>query len=293
MLARVQSYLLQGIEALPCEVEIDFDETYILGEGQKPVIVVGLPDAGVREAHERVRAAMTNSGLRFPFGKIVINLAPADVRKEGPVYDLAIAVGLLAAQGVVGRREPAMQGRSARESEPTEPDCLDYRSLVIAGELALDGRVRPIRGALALTAMAKARGATGVMVPAENAVEASVVEGIDVYGVRTLNEVVGLLTGHLEANPCAAPDVTALLRNAEAPIDFSEVRGQEGVKRAITIAAAGGHNLLRLWPTASLGRMPRRLALGHNRLGFGPSGGYGETGLLTARLGFRVSLAEF
>lgn len=264
MLARVQSYLLQGIDALPCEIEIDLNENIILGENQKAVVLVGLPDAGVREAYERVRAAIVNSGFMPPGGKLIVNLAPADVRKEGPVYDLPIAVGILAAQGVVGRegigqralgtgggQAPQAGGTQAPTALAAEARGLDYRSAVIAGELALDGRVRPIRGALALTAMAKAKGAKCVVVPAANATEAAVVEGIDVYGVGTLSELVGVLTGNLDAEPVGAPDVRNLLKNAAAPIDFAEVRGQEGVKRAITIAAAGGHNLLMLGPPGS------------------------------------------
>ncbi|GJQ29719.1 MAG: hypothetical protein HBSAPP03_16030 [Phycisphaerae bacterium] len=265
MLARVQSHLLQGIDALPCEVEIDVDESAFV-DGNRAVVLVGLPDAGVREAHERVRTAMTNSGFVFPRGKVVVNLAPADVRKEGPVYDLPIAVGILAAMGVVGRRAAVRVGGG-----PEAGEGLDYRTLVIAGELALDGRVRPIRGALAMTAMAKARGARGVVVPVDNAPEAAVVQGIDVFGVATLAELVGLLTGTLDAQSFAPPDVGSLLRNAAAPIDFAEVRGQEGVKRALTIAAAGGHNLLRSGPSAPLGDRRRPKAVGHNLVVFGPT----------------------
>jgi magnesium chelatase family protein len=245
MLARVRSYLLQGIDALPCEVEIDFDPTCIVPDNQRSMILVGLPDAGVREAHERVRSALVNSGFPFPRGKVVVNLAPADIRKEGPVYDLPIAVGLLAAQGML-TRVPAPTGAGA----PAD-DVLDYRVMVFAGELALDGRLRPIRGALALAAMARARGARGVVVPRENAAEAAVVSGIDVYGVSTFSEVVGLLTGSLQVEPVAPPDVANLLADAAAPVDFAEVRGQESVKRAIMIAAAGLHNLLMLGPPGS------------------------------------------
>jgi len=229
MLARVRSSLLQGIDALPCEVEVDCDPTAI----ERKPLIVGLPDAAVKESLERVWAALMNSGYYPSSGRLLINLAPADLKKEGPVYDLPIAVGMLVVGGVIRDRPEA---------------GLDYRTAVMAGELALDGRVRPIKGALALASMARATGARAAIVPAENAAEAAVVSGIDVYGVSTLAELVGLLTGHLDLQPQAAPDVAGLLHQAEAPIDFAEVRGQEGVKRAITISAAGSHNLILLGP---------------------------------------------
>lgn len=266
MLARVQSYLLTGIDALPCEVEVDVDEAAPQGARN---VVVGLPDAAVKESLERVRSAIVNSGYSVPNGKVIVNLAPADVRKEGPVYDLAVALGMLLLQGVVAPRiggsVPVVKSRAAAPAfvmpgqEQAAPvagadatdEPFDLRQYLIAGELALDGRVRPVKGVIALAALAKARGARGVIVPADNADEASVVEGIEVFGVRTLSEVVGLINGHIEAHPHPAPDVAAMLRNAQAPIDFSEVRGQEGVKRAIVIAAAGGHNLIMLGPPGS------------------------------------------
>lgn len=231
MLARIRSGLLQGIDALPCEVEVDFDPTAI-----ERALIVGLPDAAVKEALERVRTALTNSGYFPPPGRLLVNLAPADLKKEGPVYDLPIAVGMLVVQGVV---------------RPREDDTLDYRGAVFAGELALDGRVRPIKGALALASMAKGSGARAIVVPADNAEEAAIVEGIEVFGVHTLAEVVGLLTGQLDLNPVPSPDISGLLKTAHASIDFADVRGQESVKRAMTIAAAGMHNILLLGPAGT------------------------------------------
>jgi magnesium chelatase family protein len=256
MLARIQSYLLQGIDALACEVEVDCDET----EMDKATIV-GLPDAGVKEALERVRSALTNSGYLFPAGRVLINLAPADVRKEGPVYDLPIAIGLLATAGVVrtGPRPRAMVGTFAhrpRSVGTTETNADDgaHPSLdrwLVAGELALDGRLRPIKGAIAMAALAKSVGAAGLIIPADNAAEATVVRGVEVLGARTLTEVVGLLRGDIEPGVHPSPDVDSLLKAAAAPVDFADIRGQEFVKRAVVIAAAGSHNLLMLGPAGT------------------------------------------
>ncbi|MEO1583955.1 MAG: YifB family Mg chelatase-like AAA ATPase [Planctomycetota bacterium] len=238
MLARVQSALLQGIDALPCEVEVDHDDV-----GLDRATVVGLPDAAVRESLERVRSALGNGGYAFPNGRTLINLAPADLRKEGPVYDLPIAVGLMLCQGLV---PPASTG-------------LDHRRYLFAGEMALDGRLRPINGAIALASLARERGFEGVVLPAENAREAAVVAGVGgsaseplrVIGVRTLNEVACLLTGTMEPDPVPPVDVGSLLASAGASVDFAEIKGQESVKRAATIAAAGGHNLLMLGPAGT------------------------------------------
>jgi len=232
VLARVHSAILRGIEALPCEVEVDFDRCDIVHE-----TLVGLPDAAVNEAMERIRSAFGNGGYGFPHGRIVINLAPADVRKEGPVYDLPMAVGLLASGGTL--------------RPPGETGGLDVREWVFAGELALDGRVRAVKGAIAMASMAKELGCRGLVCPMDNAPEAAVVPGVEVLGVRTLTEVVGLFNGELEAEPAAVPDISALLERARPEIDFADVRGQEGVKRAIVIAAAGSHNLLMLGPAGT------------------------------------------
>ncbi|MCB9845710.1 MAG: YifB family Mg chelatase-like AAA ATPase [Phycisphaeraceae bacterium] len=234
MLARVQSYLLQGIDARACEVEVDVSPR----ANDAPVSIVGLPDAAVKEAHERVRAALANSGYVFPPGKTLINLAPADIRKEGPVYDLPIAVGLLIASGVI----------RAPQDDSAAPDV---RRCFFAGELALDGRVRPIKGALALATLARDKRATTLLLPAANAEEAAIVQGVDVLGVSTLAEVVGLLNGEVESTPVPAPDVAGMIRAATPEIDFEQIRGQEAVKRAIVIAAAGAHNLLMIGPAGS------------------------------------------
>lgn len=228
MIARIRSYILLGIEALPCEIELDLDQTDIDKE-----ILVGLPDAAVRESLERVRAAMSNSGYAPGRGRQLINLAPADVRKEGPMYDLPIAVAMMLAQNAI------------------PPGGIDPRTTLFAGELALDGRVRPVRGALAMADLARTMGMESVILPAENAAEAAVVSGVNVYGVSTLVEVVGLLSGAIDAEPLPTADVAGMLAAATPDVDFSEVKGQESVKRALVIAAAGRHNLLMLGPAGS------------------------------------------
>ncbi len=245
MLARIHSFVLTGVDAHPCEIEVDLAESGLPREQ-----IVGLPDAAVRESVERVRSAVGNTGYVFPNGRLLMNLAPAELRKEGPVYDLPIALGLLAATGVVrpARELVPVGAGGGGDDEREGGGGFDHRRFLFAGELALDGRLRPIRGAIAMAMLARSSGLDGVVVPAENADEASVVEGIETYGVRTLAEVVGLLNGALHIEPQPAVDVAGLLRQATAPVDFAEVKGQEGVKRAITIAAAGGHNLLMLGP---------------------------------------------
>ena len=228
MVARIRSYLLEGIEALPCEVEVDIDR------GDMPrETLVGLPDAAVRESLERVKAAMGNSGYPPAVGRILINLAPADVRKEGPMYDLPIAVGMMLGVNAI------------------PPGGLDPARTLFAGELALDGRVRPVRGALAMADLARSMGMESVVLPAENAPEAAVMNGVAVYGVSSLAEVVGLLSGAIDAEPLPVADVEAMLATAAPEVDFAEVKGQESVKRAMVIAAAGRHNLLMLGPAGS------------------------------------------
>lgn len=231
MLAKVPSYVLSGIDAALCEVEIDVDPTGLAQER-----IVGLPDAAVKESLERVRAAIGNSGYAFPLGKVLVNLAPADVRKEGPVYDLPIALGLLMSSGSL---------RVGADS------AIDMRNTLVAGEVALDGRLRPIKGALSMALLARERGVKSIIVPAENAPEGAVVGDVEVHGAATLAEIVGKITGELPADPHPAVQVESLLEQTEALVDFADIKGQEGVKRAATVAAAGSHNMLMLGPAGT------------------------------------------
>ncbi|MEO0965463.1 MAG: YifB family Mg chelatase-like AAA ATPase [Planctomycetota bacterium] len=223
MLAQVHSFVLRGIEPIACEVEVD-----VADRGLPRTTIVGLPDAAVRESMERVRSAIENSGFVYPEARLLVSLAPGDVRKEGPVFDLPIAVGLLLSVGAV---------RSER-----------HKRLLFAGELALDGRVRPVGGVINLAMLAKSMGAEGVVVPVECAGEATAVAGIDVYPAGTLGAVVGFLNGDHAIEPATPASVDLALARAEATVDFAEVKGQEAVKRAMTIAAAGAHNLLLVGP---------------------------------------------
>ncbi|QDU71689.1 YifB family Mg chelatase-like AAA ATPase [Mucisphaera calidilacus] len=226
MLAQLHSFVLQGIDPLPCEVEVDVGE-----EGLPKTVIVGLPDAAVKESLERVRAAISNSGYPFPMARLLVNLAPADIRKEGPAYDLPIALGLLLAGGVIQTDR--------------------HRRLMVAGELALDGRVRRVSGAINLAILAERLGMEGVIVPAENAREAAAAGGVPVYPADSLGSVVSFLNGIHEIEPAARVDIEALLGDAEPAVDFGAVRGQEAAKRAMTVAAAGGHNLLMLGPAGT------------------------------------------
>jgi magnesium chelatase family protein len=226
MLAQVDSSAILGIDAYTVKVEVDISSTVPY------FAIVGLPDAAVNESRERVRSAIKNTGLDFPLRRITINLAPADIRKQGPAFDLPIAVGILAATGQV-------------------PDA-KLQDWLFVGELALDGGVRPVSGVLPIAIQARQEGRQKLVVPTENAAEAAIVGEVKVYPVRTLTDVVMLLCEEGNLTPVTADPIALLEKeSAVADVDFNEVKGQEHVKRALEVAAAGGHNLLLVGPPGS------------------------------------------
>jgi len=219
MLAKVLSSAVIGIDAYIVEVEVD------ISQGLPSFSTVGLPEGAVRESKERVKASIKNSGYHFPSDRITVNLAPADIKKEGSAFDLPMALGILAATGLISRST--------------------YAGHLVLGELALDGLIRPVKGILPIAITAKERRLKGLFVPSENATEASVVGGINVYPVNTLSQLIDALSDRDGIRPFDC-DRERLFKRQDYLIDFSDVRGQENVKRAMEIAAAGGHNMIML-----------------------------------------------